>query len=154
MTLLTFFVVYMFTCILWETSILIIWIQNKTGYNNLEWFEHRSRLEPKMKNITCYSNNNSCLDPVYTNSKITSKSGTLDCNISDHQSVFITCKHITKPKEKLEFSGRSYLNLDEELFCTKFPMMTGICFSPLLMLMMLGIMFFKKLRQILKNYAL
>ena len=45
------------------------------------------------------------------------RTGPLDLNISDHQPVFISRKHETKTKEKLNFLGRSYLNLDEQEFC-------------------------------------
>ena len=40
-------------------------------------------------------------------------------NISDHQAIFITRKHIPKTKCKSEFTGRSYLNFDEEVFSTR-----------------------------------
>ena len=92
---------------------------NRTGFNNLKWFEQHSGLTQKIKDITRFSNNNSCIDLIFTNSDEISQCGTLDLNISDHQPIFITRKHKPKIKEKLNFLGRSYLDLDEQTFCTE-----------------------------------
>ena len=92
---------------------------NRAGYNNLKWFEQQTGLSQKIKKITRFSTNDSCLDLIYTNSKIISKNGVLDFNISDHQPIFITRKHESKVKEKLNFLGRSYLDLDEQMFCNE-----------------------------------
>ena len=54
---------------------------------------------------------------MYTNSTHVLKSGVLDLNISDHQAIFLTRKHIPKNKCKASFTGRSYIDFDEQLFC-------------------------------------
>ena len=40
-------------------------------------------------------------------------SGTKYINISDHQLIYITHRHITKEKTKLQFTGRSYYKYDK-----------------------------------------
>ena len=43
----------------------------------------------------------------------------LDINMSDHQFIHLNTKHCTKPKAKLDFTGRSYKNYNKENFCDR-----------------------------------
>ena len=65
------------------------------GYKDIKWFEQRTGLRQLISEITRYSHLNSCIDLIFTNSNEISCSGTLDLNISDHQAIYITRKHIT-----------------------------------------------------------
>ena len=41
----------------------------------------------------------------------------LDVNLSGHQFLYLNRKHTPKPKDKIDFTGHSYKNYDEKLFC-------------------------------------
>ena len=80
----------------------------------LKWFEQRSSLKHIIKDITRFSNLNSCIDLIFSDSLFLNDFGTLDVNLSDH--AFVTRKHIKKVKVSSRFTGRSYLNFNPELF--------------------------------------
>ena len=61
----------------------------------------------------------SCIDLIFTDSLSVYEHGTLDVNLSDHEMIYVTRKHITKSKASTSFDGRSYINYNEELFVTK-----------------------------------
>ena len=82
----------------------------------LKWFEQRTGLKQLINDTTRFSNNNSCIDLIFTNSLFIFDQGTLDVNISDHEMIFVTRKHIKKEKTPSSFQGRSYKNYNEELF--------------------------------------
>ena len=82
----------------------------------LKWLEQKFGLTQHIKDFTRFALNNSCIDLVYSNCKKVFNSGTLDLNLSDHQAIFISRKHIPKIKTQTEFTGRSYLNFDEANF--------------------------------------
>ena len=86
------------------------------GYQDLKWFEQRTGLSQYITTTTRFSQTNSCIDLFFTNCNCITKSGVLDVNISDHQAIFITPKHIPKRKKAAQFFGRSYLNFDGEIF--------------------------------------
>ena len=69
-----------------------------------------------MSNVTRFSTLNSCIDLIFTDSLSIAEHGTLDVNLSDHQMIFLTRKHVSKPKVSSTFSGRSYNNLDENQY--------------------------------------
>ena len=58
----------------------------------------------------------SLLDLIFTNSDHITEAKTLDYNLSDHLAVLATRKKKTLPKERTEFSGRSYKNYNREEF--------------------------------------
>ena len=58
----------------------------------------------------------SCIDLIFTNSNIISRSGVSNINISDHQMVLLTRKKAKFLKQKCDFIGRSYRNYNKELF--------------------------------------
>ena len=84
----------------------------------LKWFEQRSSLKQIITDVTRYSNLNSCIDLIFTDCLSISDYGTLDVNLSDHEMIFLTRKHVSKPKVSSSFMGRSYLNYDKNLFTT------------------------------------
>ena len=59
------------------------------------------------------------LDLIITNSEKIIEVGTKDLNISDHELIYISRCHTSKPKEKLNFIGRSYRNYDKAAFIQK-----------------------------------
>ena len=61
----------------------------------------------------------SLLDLIITNSEKIIEVGTKDLNISDHELIYISRCHTSKPKEKLNFIGRSYRNYDKAAFIQK-----------------------------------
>ena len=68
-------------------------------------------LKQLIKKPTRYSQyRDSCLDLIFTNSDIISKSGVGNVNISDHQIILMTRKKAKVAKIKCEFTGRSYRN--------------------------------------------
>ena len=82
----------------------------------LKWFEQRSSLKQIINDITRFSNLNSCIDLIFTDSLYLFEHGTLDVNLSDHEMIFVTRKHVSKPKMASKFTGRSYINFNEDLF--------------------------------------
>ena len=82
----------------------------------LKWFEQRIGLKQIISDYTRYLANSSCLALIFTNSNTIYNKGTLDVNISDHEMIFVTRKHITKEKNPSNFTGRSYKNYNENLF--------------------------------------
>ena len=88
-------------------------------YKHAKWLEQSTGLSQHIKGITRYSNNNSCIDLIFSNLTKNSSPGILDVHISDHQFIYISRKHLTKPKVKLDFLGRSYKNYDKAVFCER-----------------------------------
>ena len=83
--------------------------KNATDTNRLLLFIKQLGLKQLIKEPTRYGNiRNTIIDLIITNSEKTLMSGTKDINISDHQPFYITHRHITKEKTKLQFTGRSY----------------------------------------------
>ena len=94
---------------------------NYKGTNNpdtkiLKWFEQKSGLKQIIDETTRFSNTNSCIDLIFTNSPCIFDQGTLDVNISDHEMIFVTRKHMAKTKNPSSFKGRSYRNYNENMF--------------------------------------
>ena len=89
---------------------------NNPETKKLKWFEQRSGLKQLITDITRFSKNNSCIDLIFSNSLFISDQGTLDVNLSDHEMIYITRKHIKKVKTPSSFQGRSYTNYNEDLF--------------------------------------
>ena len=85
----------------------------------LKWFEQRIGLKQIITDITRFSDRNSCIDLIFTNSGSISNQGTLDVNISDHEMIFVTRKHVSKEKNPSSFNGRLYKNYNENLFLQK-----------------------------------
>ena len=90
--------------------------KNTHDMRELKWFEQKTSMLQCIKQITRFSNNNSCLDLIFTNSNFVAESGTLDVNLSDHEMIFVTRKQVKKQHTPTSFMGRSYLNFDEENF--------------------------------------
>ena len=66
---------------------------------------------------TRYSTNkDSCLDLICSNSNSIAHANVCDVNISDHELVIITRKHIKVKDKKTSFIGRSYKNYNKERF--------------------------------------
>ena len=89
----------------------------------LKMVEHAHVFTQYINDFTRYAQNNTCIDLFYTNCKHVMNSGTLDLNMSDHQAIYVTRKHSSKVKKSLDFSGRSYLNFNEETFLDKLNLM-------------------------------
>ena len=89
------------------------------GYRDIKWFEQRVGLQQLIKIPTRYSTVNTCIDLIFSNCKYVMRTGVADVNISDHQAIFITRKNTSKKKTKTKFTGRSYINFDEDLFCER-----------------------------------
>ena len=88
--------------------------KNATDTNRLLLFIKQLGFKQLIKEPTRYSNvRNTTIDIIITNSEKTFMSGTKDINISDHQLIYITHRHITKEKTKLQFTGRSYYKYDK-----------------------------------------
>ena len=83
----------------------------------VKWLEQATGLKQQIEGFPRYSNNNSCIDLLFTNMVNNFTVNILDNNISDHQFIYLNRKHLPKPKDKLDFIGRSYKNYDSELFC-------------------------------------
>ena len=81
----------------------------------LKWFEQKAGFKQIISDITRFSNNNSCIDLIFTNSNAVFNSGTLDVNLSDHEMIFITRRHIQKERNPTSFIGRSYKNYNEDI---------------------------------------
>ena len=86
--------------------------------NHVKWLEQATGLKRYIEGVTRYSNNNSCIDLLFTNITSNFTVSILDVNISDHQFIHINRIHHSKNKEKLEFIGRLYKNYDYDLFCS------------------------------------
>ena len=70
-----------------------------------------------IKEVSRYANEkNSCLDHIYSNCNIVNDCGTLDISISDHLPIFLDRKKMQVLQNKVEFTGRSYLNYNTEIF--------------------------------------
>ena len=91
-------------------------INNNQDTKQLKWLEQKANLKQIIKDITRFSNNNSCIDLILTDSLFLSDFGTLNVNLSDHEMIYVTRKHVTKPKHPSSFRGRSYVGYNEELF--------------------------------------
>ena len=72
-----------------------------------------------ISDITRYSNNDLCIDLIFTNSMSVYDKGTLDVNLSDHKMIFVTCKHVSKENNPSTFQGRSYRHYNKALFLQK-----------------------------------
>ena len=89
---------------------------NNPDTNILKWFEQRTGLKQIINETKRFSNNNSCIDLIFTNSACVLNQGTLDVNVSDHEMIFVTRNHVTKTKNPSSFQGRYYRNYNENLF--------------------------------------
>ena len=69
-----------------------------------------------IRSPTRYSHTNTCIDLIFTNCNCVGESGVIDVNISDHQPVSVTRKRQAKTNIQTRFTGRSYVNFDEDLF--------------------------------------
>ena len=90
--------------------------KNSPEMRELKWLEQKNSLSQCINTATRYSNNNSCIDLILTNSIAILESGVLDVNLSDHEMIFVTRKHTKNINTPTEFTGRSYINFDEEFF--------------------------------------
>ena len=95
-------------------------INYKTSHNQdtkqLKWLEQKASLKQLIHETTRFSNNNSCIDLILTDSLCLFDYGTLNVNLSDHEMIYVTHKHVTKPKHPSTFNGRSYTDYNEEVF--------------------------------------
>ena len=79
-------------------------------------FEQNNSLTLIVKEVTRFSNHNSCIDLIFTNSNYIANSGTLDVNLRNHKKIFLTRKQLKSQNTPTTFSGRSYLNFDVHNF--------------------------------------
>ena len=91
--------------------------KNSPEAKHVKWIEQATGLKQYITGITRYSNNDSCIDLIFTNMVDNFTTNILDINISDHQFIHLNRKHSSKPQKKLDFLGRSYKNYDKEIFC-------------------------------------
>ena len=90
--------------------------KNSDDARHVKWIEQATGLKQYIDGITRYSNNNSCIDLLFTNMINNFSVNILDLNISDHQFIHINRVHVSKEKSKLEFIGRSYKHYDQNVF--------------------------------------
>ena len=84
----------------------------------LKWIEHSTGLRQLMKQPTRYSTTNSCIDLIFTNCNKVKCSNIHDYNVSDHQMISLTRKHLSKPTISDSFLGQTYKNNNKENFQT------------------------------------
>ena len=89
--------------------------KNSDDARHVKWIEQATGLKQYNDGITRYSNNNSCIDLLFTNMINNFSVNILDLNISDHQFIHINRAHVPKEKSKLEFISRSYKNYDQNV---------------------------------------
>ena len=89
--------------------------KNNLNYKHMKWLERG--LKQHIQGFTRYSDKNSCIGLLFTNMQDNFSTKILDVNLSDHQFLYLNRKHTPKPKDKIDFTGRSYKNYDEKLFC-------------------------------------
>ena len=89
------------------------------GYKDIKWFEQRTGLQQLISTTIRLSPVNTRIDLIFSNCKYIIHSGVADVNISNHQAIFMTKKHISKIERNAEFTGQSYIDFDENLFCER-----------------------------------
>ena len=102
--------------------------KNSIDAQQVKWIEQATGLKQYITGTTRHSNNDSCIDLIFTNLQNTFSTKILDVNISDHQFIYLNRKHQTKPRAKLDVLGRSYKNYDHDLFCHKLLQMNWMHF--------------------------
>ena len=90
--------------------------KNSDDARHVKWIEQATGLKQYIEGVTRYSNNNSCIDLLFTNMINNFSVNILDLNISDHQFIHLNRAHVPKEKSKLEFTGRSYKNYNQVVF--------------------------------------
>ena len=88
-------------------------------FKHVKWIEQSTGLKQQIVGITRYSHTNTCIDLLFTNMANNFTTDILDINMSDHQFIHLNRKHCTKPKAKLDFTGRSYKNYNKDNFCDR-----------------------------------
>ena len=88
-------------------------LKNTHDMRELKWFEQKNSLTQRITQVTRFSNTNSCIGLIFTNSNYISNSGTLDVNLSVHELIFLTRKKIKTKNTPTTFNGRSYINFSE-----------------------------------------
>ena len=96
---------------------LHIKLKNTTDAEHVKWLEQATGLKQHIQGTTRFSNNDSCIDLIFTNMCNNFNVKILDINISDHQFIYLNSKHCPKISKKIEFTGRSYTNYQKERFC-------------------------------------
>ena len=93
-------------------------LDNKVaGVKELKLLFKQFGLMQLIKEPTRYSPiRNSCLDLICTNSNNIAKAQVCDINISDHEMVLMTRRHVKFKDKKTSFIGRSYVNYNKERF--------------------------------------
>ena len=64
-------------------------LTNNPDTKQLKWFEQKSSLKQIITTITGFSDTNSCIDLIYTDSPSVFDYGTLDVNLSDHEMILL-----------------------------------------------------------------
>ena len=70
--------------------------KNSDDARHVKWIEQATGLKQCIDGITRYSNNNSCIDLLFTNMVNNFSVNILDLNISDHQFIHINRAHVPK----------------------------------------------------------
>ena len=91
--------------------------KNSVEAQHVKWLEQVTGLKQCISGVTRYSNNNTCIDLLFTNMVDNFTTKILDLNISDHQFIHLHRQHVIKAKTKIDFIGRSYKNYDKNIFC-------------------------------------
>lgn len=81
-------------------------------YERMEDYGLRQLINRPTRN----KNVNTCIDLIFTNIIHVLSSGILLVNSSDHLPVYVSIKHKQSKVEKKEFVGRSYKNVDDQIF--------------------------------------
>ena len=94
---------------------------NEVSQKKLKSFATLFGLDQLINDPTRYNSNqnNSTLDLIFTNSTKIFNAGVKWVNLSDHELVYATRKHVSKTKTKLEFTGRSHRSYDRIDFQTQ-----------------------------------
>ena len=89
------------------------------GKRCLKEFESLTGLKQIIKQVTRFSDKNSVIDHIYTNSNLVQDQGTLPVNLSDHELIYVSRKKMKEKFQTTETQGRSYMNYDKETFQRK-----------------------------------
>ena len=78
-----------------------------------KWIEQNTGFKQLIKYPSCFSTIISCIDLIFTNCQKIKCANVHDFNVSDHQMISLTFKHLTEPTISNSIVGRSYKNYDK-----------------------------------------
>ena len=88
----------------------------KENTKKLKHFSSKHNLTQHIKDPTRSEDSSSVIDLIFAKCNYVKHSGILSWNLSDHTPVYILIKKDKTQLEKPEFMGRSYRNVDQQIF--------------------------------------